>query len=62
MATSSELTITLKRSQIGHPEKMRLVLRGLGLRRVGQTVSRPDTPQVRGLVNKVRHLIEVSGL
>jgi len=61
MATSSQLMITLKRSKIGHPEKMRLVLRGLGLRKIGQTVSRPDTPQVRGLVNKVRHLIEVSG-
>jgi large subunit ribosomal protein L30 len=61
MATPSQLSITLKRSQIGHPVKMRLVLRGLGLRKIGQTVSRPDTPQVRGLVNKVRHLIEVAG-
>ncbi len=57
----SQLAITLKRSQIGHPVKMRLVLRGLGLRKIGQTVSRPDTPQVRGLVNKVRHLVEVLG-
>ncbi|MDX2347537.1 MAG: 50S ribosomal protein L30 [Nitrospirota bacterium] len=62
MSTSSQLSITLKRSQIGHPNKMRLVLRGLGLRKIGQTVSRPNTAQVRGLVNKVRHLIEVSGL
>ena len=61
MATLSQLSITLKRSQIGHPDKMRLVLRGLGLRKIGQTVLRPDTPQVRGLVNKVRHLIEVAG-
>ncbi len=60
MAAASLLSITLKRSQIGHPNKMRLVLKGLGLRKIGQTVSRPDTPQVRGLVNKVRHLIEVS--
>lgn len=61
MTTPSQLSIRLKRSQIGHPKKMRLVLRGLGLRKIGQTVSRPDTPQVRGLVNKVRHLVEVSG-
>ena len=60
MGAASLLSITLKRSQIGHPNKMRLVLKGLGLRKIGQTVSRPDTPQVRGLVNKVRHLIEVS--
>jgi large subunit ribosomal protein L30 len=61
MVTSSQFSITLKRSIIGHPNKMRLVLKGLGLRRIGHTVVRPDTPQVRGLVNKVRHLIEVSG-
>ncbi len=60
MADSSDLSITLKKSTIGHPEKMRLVLLGLGLKRIGQTVSRPDTPQVRGLINKVRHLIEVA--
>ena len=60
MSTTSQLTITLKRSQIGHPAKMRLVLLGLGLRKIGQTVLRPDSAQVRGLVNKVRHLIEVS--
>jgi len=60
MGSQSQLSITLKRSQIGHPSKMRLVLMGLGLRKIGQTVSRPDTPQVRGLVNKVRHLVEVA--
>ncbi|MDR4495976.1 MAG: 50S ribosomal protein L30 [Nitrospirales bacterium] len=55
----SHLSITLRRSTIGHPEKMRVVLKGLGLKKVRQTVSRPDTPQVRGLIYKVRHLIEV---
>ncbi|MDH5562409.1 MAG: 50S ribosomal protein L30 [Nitrospirota bacterium] len=60
MTTSAQLSITLKRSPIGSPSKVRLFLLGLGLRKIGQTVSRPDTAQVRGLVNKVRHLIEVS--
>ena len=59
MGKSSNLSITLRRSTIGHPQKMRVVLLGLGLRKIGQTVSRPDTDQVRGLVYKVRHLIEV---
>jgi len=59
MGKLSSLSITLKRSTIGHPQKMRVVLLGLGLRKIGQTVSRPDTDQVRGLVYKVRHLIEV---
>ncbi|MEJ2229667.1 MAG: 50S ribosomal protein L30, partial [Nitrospirales bacterium] len=61
VGTSSNLSITLKRSTIGHPDKMRVVLLGLGLRKIGQTVCRPDTDQVRGLIYKVRHLVEVSG-
>ena len=56
---SSLLAITLKRSGIGRPPVQRLVLRGLGFRRLQQTVVRPDTPQVRGLIRKVIHLVEV---
>jgi large subunit ribosomal protein L30 len=54
------LRITLIRSPIGVPKKRRQVLRGLGLRRMLQTVTHPDTNQVRGLIDKVRHLIEVT--
>jgi large subunit ribosomal protein L30 len=57
-ATQS-LRITLKRSPIGTPERHRLVLRGLGLRKIRQSVVRPDTPQVRGLIHKVGYLLEV---
>ncbi len=53
------LRITLKRSPIGAPQRHRLVLRGLGLRKVSQSVVRPDTPQVRGMVKKVDYLLEV---
>ncbi len=60
MVTPTNLSITLRRSTIGHPDKMRVVLLGLGLRKIGQTVSRPDTDQVRGLIYKIRHLIEVA--
>ncbi|MBX3333212.1 MAG: 50S ribosomal protein L30 [Nitrospirales bacterium] len=56
---SSTLQVTLKRSPIGTPERHRLVLRGLGLRRIRQTVVRPDTPQVRGMIHKVGYLLEV---
>jgi len=56
----SILTITLRRSPIGSTQRVRLMLKGLGLRKISQTVTRPDTPQVRGLVQKVRHLVEVS--
>ena len=51
--------VTLRRSPIGTPENHRLVLRGLGLRRIRQTVVHPDTPQVRGLIRKVGYLLEV---
>ena len=55
-----QLRITLKRSPIGEPQKRRQILRGLGLRRMLQSVNRPDTNQVRGLIEKVRHLVEVT--
>ena len=55
----SLLAITLKRSGIGRLPLQRLILRGLGFRRLQQTVVRPDTPQVRGLIRKVGHLVEV---
>jgi len=51
--------VTLKRSPIGTPQSHRLVLRGLGLRRIRQTVVRPDTAQVRGMIRKVEYLLEV---
>lgn len=56
---SSGLRVTLKRSPIGTPQSHRLVLRGLGLRRIRQTVIRPDTAQVRGMILKVGYLLEV---
>lgn len=58
--TAKGLRITLKRSPIGTPERHRLVLRGLGLRRLHQTVVRPDTDQVKGMIRKVGYLLEVS--
>ena len=56
------LSITLKRSPIGTPSRHRLVLRGLGLRKMHETVTRPDTPQVRGMIHKVVYLLDVKTL
>lgn len=56
---AQSVRVTLRRSPIGTPERHRLVLRGLGLRHIRQTVIRPDTPQVRGLIQKVGYLLEV---
>lgn len=58
-AVSKGLRITLKRSPIGTPEGHRLVLRGLGLRRIRHSVVRPDTSQVRGMIHKVGYLLDV---
>lgn len=53
------LKIKWVRSSIGCPEKQRLVIQGLGLRKLNQVVEREDTPAVRGMVAKVPHLVEV---
>ena len=54
------LKITLKKSAIGFDRKQKLVVRGLGLRRLHHTVELPDTPATRGMILKVRHLVEVA--
>ena len=58
-AAPKGFVITLRRSPIGTPQKHRRVLSGLGLRKIRQTVTRPDTAQVRGMIGKVGYLLEV---
>lgn len=58
-AASKGFVITLRRSPIGTPQKHRRVLSGLGLRKIRQMVTRPNTPQVRGMIGKVGYLLEV---
>jgi large subunit ribosomal protein L30 len=53
------LKITQVRSQIGYAAKQRKVLDGLGLGRVGRSVTRVDDPCIRGMVTKVNHLVTV---
>jgi large subunit ribosomal protein L30 len=57
--SSQRLRITLVRSTIGYRADQRATVRSLGLRRVHQTVERPDTPIVRGHIFKVQHLVKV---
>ena len=54
---SGMLKITLVKSMIGRPEKHRKVLRGMGLTKVNRTVELQNTPSVRGMVEKVSHLV-----
>jgi large subunit ribosomal protein L30 len=53
------LRITLVRSTIGRPADQGRTVASLGLRRLHATVERPDTPSIRGMVEKVRHLVRV---
>ncbi len=65
MATTNKKAGTLKikwvRSFIGCPRGMRQTIRGLGFRRMQQVVERPDTPETRGMIAKVHHLVEIQG-
>ncbi len=53
------LKITQVRSVIRRPEIQKRTMKALGLRRMNQTVTHKDTPQMRGMINKVEHLITV---
>ena len=57
-----KIRVTLRRSFIGRPEKQRKVLRALGLRKRDQQRILPDAPWVRGMVEKVGHLVVVEEL
>ena len=56
---SGTLKIKWVRSFIGCPRGMRQTVRGLGFRRMQQVVERPDTPAIRGMIDKVRHLVVI---
>ncbi|MFD2657867.1 MULTISPECIES: 50S ribosomal protein L30 [Gracilibacillus] len=56
---SNQLEITLKRSVIGRSEVQKATVQTLGLRKIHQSVVREDTPVVRGMINKVSHLVDV---
>ena len=59
--STKRIKITQLRSTIGFDRKQGLAMRGLGLRRIRQTVDVVDTPETRGLILKVRHLVKVEG-
>ena len=59
MAKQQKLRITLVRSTIGEKPKTRATVESLGLRKINASVERPDTPDVRGMVRRAGHLLEV---
>jgi large subunit ribosomal protein L30 len=54
-----QLKITLVKSSIARPGKLKVVLIGLGLRKLNKSVMRKDTPEIRGMITKVSHLVKV---
>jgi large subunit ribosomal protein L30 len=62
MAKKEQINVTLIRSPIGAQPKHRECVRGLGLKRMHQTVTLEDTPSVRGMVNKVYYMVRVEAV
>jgi large subunit ribosomal protein L30 len=58
-AGRGELRVTLIRSLIGYPENQHVTARGLGLRKINSSVVRPDSPEIRGMINKIIHVVKV---
>jgi large subunit ribosomal protein L30 len=59
---SSKLKVTLRKGLVGRPADQRGTVRALGLKRIGQTVEKEDRPEIRGMIFKVKHLVEVEEL
>jgi large subunit ribosomal protein L30 len=59
MKKDKYLKIKLIRSLIGHPRKHRVVAYGLGLRKLNSEVVRKNTPEIRGMIRKISHLLKV---
>ena len=59
MADTARITIRWVRSEIGFDRRQRATLRGLGLKRLNQRTELEDTPSVRGMIDKVKHLVVV---
>ena len=60
MAEKKTLKVTLVKSPIGFNKKQGLVVQSMGLRKINHSVELSDTPESRGLIHKVRHLVQVA--
>ena len=60
MSNKNTLVVTQKKSPIGRQSDQKKTLIGLGLNKIGRSKILNDTPSIRGMINKVKHLVEVS--
>jgi large subunit ribosomal protein L30 len=56
---SDQISVTLIKSGIGKPQKHRQILNGLGLTGLNKTVILKNTPEIKGMINKVSHMVKV---
>jgi len=56
----AKVTITLIKSTIGRPKKHRDVVTGLGLKKLNHSVELSDTPEVRGMIAKISHMLNIA--
>ena len=59
MAKAKKVTVTLRRSLIGEKPKTRATVEALGLRKIRQSATHEDNASLRGMIDKVRHLVDV---
>ena len=59
-SSDKSLEVRLVKSPIGYSQRQKNTVRALGLRRLGQSVRHSDTPVIRGMINKVSHLVTVT--
>ena len=57
---SQDITVTLIKSHIGKPHSQRAVLNGMGLNKLNKSVTLKDTPEIRGMIRKVSHMVNVT--
>ncbi len=58
----AKIKVTQIKSKIGQPESQKKILKALGITKMHQTVEHDDTPQIMGMVNKLKHLVKVEKL
>ncbi len=60
MSSAKTLVITFKKSAIGYSNRQKRTIKAIGFNKLGQIVERPDSPQMRGMINAVKHLVAVT--
>ncbi len=58
----SKIKITQVVSGIGHPERQKLTLRALGIKKLNHSVEKENTPQIQGMIRQIKHLVKIENV